>query len=51
MAGWLRSILDWLAPRVCPDCEGGSGAVRDAATGAIRICPACHGSGRPRAER
>lgn len=34
-----------LAPRVCDDCEGGSGMVFNPRLGAVMRCSSCNGSG------
>ncbi len=40
--GWLN----WLAPRVCPACEGGSGWLRDDSAEQFTLCDRCTGTGR-----
>lgn len=34
-----------LAPRVCDDCEGGSGMVYNPRVGAVMRCTSCNGAG------
>jgi hypothetical protein len=45
--GWLRAVMDWGAPTVCPDCEGGSGTILRPDSGRIDVCVTCNSSGRP----
>ncbi|MDZ7726956.1 MAG: hypothetical protein U5Q44_01470 [Dehalococcoidia bacterium] len=41
----LNRLLNWLAPRVCAECEGGSGLKMDATRNVAWVCSRCHGSG------
>jgi hypothetical protein len=43
----MTRLSDRLFPRVCPACEGGSGYLRNPATGHLRRCTFCGGSGKP----
>ncbi len=46
MMAFVRRALDWLAPRACPDCEGGSGMIARGCKGKLETCRRCSGSGR-----
>ena len=41
----LRRTCQAIAPRVCDDCEGGSGMVFNAQIGAVLRCASCAGTG------
>ncbi len=41
---WL-GFARWLAPAVCPFCEGGSGTIHDPALQTLKACEHCRGGG------